>query len=193
MRIDVVPYDSSWPATFRSICSQLEGALASVDVISIEHIGSTSVPGLAAKPVIDVAIVVDSDAVRPAVKALEGSGYEFRGDLGIPDRYAFRAPEGAPRQSVYVTIDGCLSLRNQLGLRSVLRQDGHLRDRYGAQLPTACRRPRAFRQRAWPVSAIPVPGWLVSSAVLSNSGNDASRRPCPWPSCIVPWHAWRAL
>jgi GrpB-like predicted nucleotidyltransferase (UPF0157 family) len=130
--IEVVPYDSSWPVTFRSICSQLEGALAGADVISIEHIGSTSVPGLAAKPVIDVAIVVDSDAVRPAVKSLEGAGYEFRGDLGIPDRYAFRAPEGAPRQNVYVTIDGCLSLRNQLGLRSVLRRDGDLRDRYGA-------------------------------------------------------------
>ena len=101
-------------------------------VIAIEHVGSTSVPGLAAKPIIDIDIVVDRAHAAAASDALVAEGYTPLGDLGVPDRYAFRAPEGSLRQNTYVTIDGCLSLRNHLGLREVLRNDPALRDEYSA-------------------------------------------------------------
>jgi GrpB-like predicted nucleotidyltransferase (UPF0157 family) len=52
--------------------------------------------------------------------------------MGVIDRHGVRAPVGAPRQNVYVTVDGCLSLRNHLGLRAILRGDQQLRDEYAA-------------------------------------------------------------
>lgn len=128
----VVPYDPEWPARFESIETALQRALVGVPVLAIEHVGSTSVPGLAAKPVIDIDIVVRGDTVPAAVAALEAIGYRHIGDLGVPDREAFRAPSLAPRQNIYVTVEGCLSLRNHLGVRDILRARPDLRDEYGA-------------------------------------------------------------
>ena len=128
----VVPYDPEWPARFASIETVLKEALIDVPVLAIEHVGSTSVPGLAAKPVIDIDVVARRDTVPAAIAALEAIGYRHIGDLDVPDREAFRAPTGAPRQNTYVTVEGCLSLRNHLGVRDVLRVRPDLRDEYGA-------------------------------------------------------------
>ena len=128
----VVDYDPQWPAVFTSIREVLAAALAEVPVVAIEHVGSTSVPGLAAKPIIDVDVVVRRQFVSRAIDALQLVGYEPLGDLGIPDRYALKAPSGAARQNVYVTVEDCLSPRNHLGLREVLRNDAALRDEYSA-------------------------------------------------------------
>jgi GrpB-like predicted nucleotidyltransferase (UPF0157 family) len=130
--IVVVDYDSQWADVFTTIRAVLAAALGEVPVVAIEHVGSTSVPGLAAKPIIDVDVVVRRPFVSRAIDALQLVGYEPLGDLGIPDRYAFKAPPDAARQNVYVTVDGCLSLRNHLGLREVLRSDVRLRDEYSA-------------------------------------------------------------
>lgn len=83
MRIEVVPYHSTWPAIFETIRSELAEALDSVEVISIEHVGSTAVPGLAAKPVIDVDVLVARDQVDAAIEALETVGYVHRGEMGV--------------------------------------------------------------------------------------------------------------
>lgn len=128
----VVDYDPQWPAVFTSISKVLAAALAEIPVVAIEHVGSTSVPGLAAKPIIDVDVVVRRQFVSRAIDALQLVGYEPLGDLGIPDRYALKAPPGTARQNVYVTVEGCLSLRNHLGVRQVLRNDASLRDEYSA-------------------------------------------------------------
>lgn len=128
----VVDYDPHWPWSFAIIHRTLQAALADVPVIAIEHVGSTSVPGLAAKPIIDIDVIVDRAHLDAASNALVADGYTPLGDLGVPDRYAFRAPEGSLRHNTYVTIDGCLSLRNHLGLREVLRNDPALRDEYSA-------------------------------------------------------------
>jgi GrpB-like predicted nucleotidyltransferase (UPF0157 family) len=128
----VVDYDPQWPAVFTGIKEVLAAALAEVPVVAIEHVGSTSVPGLAAKPIIDVDVVVHRQFVSRAIDAIQLAGYEPLGDLGIPDRYALKAPPGAARQNVYVTVEGCLSLRNHLGLREALRNDAALRDEYSA-------------------------------------------------------------
>jgi GrpB-like predicted nucleotidyltransferase (UPF0157 family) len=130
--IVVVDYDPLWPQAFATIRDALRVALAGVPVIAIEHVGSTSVPGLAAKPIIDIDVIVDRSHVDDASAALEVVGYTPLGDLGIANRYAFTAPTGSIRQNTYVTVDGCLSVRNHLGLRDVLRNDADLRDAYSA-------------------------------------------------------------
>ena len=130
-QIIVVDYDPQWPQAFATVRHTLRAALADVSVIAVEHVGSTSVPGLAAKPIIDIDVIVDRSQVEAASAALETAGYTPLGDLGIPDRYAFKSPVGSIRQNTYVTVDGCLSVRNHLGLREVLRSNPALRDEYG--------------------------------------------------------------
>lgn len=131
MRIEVVPYDPTWPDTFERIRSELARALSAVPVLAIEHVGSTSVPELAAKPVIDIDVIITRDQLEPAIRALEAIGYQHRGDLGIPERHAMEAPDDAPRRHVYVVVEGSLALRNHLGLREMLRADPDLRAQYG--------------------------------------------------------------
>ena len=129
MAIQVVPYDPAWPARFREIRRALGSALEGVPVVAIEHVGSTSVPGLAAKPVIDVDVVVDRIALGRAIRALERVGYTHRGDLGIQDRHSLAEPD-PPRRNVYVTVDGSLALRNHLAVREALTADRQLRAAY---------------------------------------------------------------
>jgi GrpB-like predicted nucleotidyltransferase (UPF0157 family) len=130
--IEVVPYDPVWRTAFAEIQSELSEALRGVPIRGIAHIGSTAVPGLAAKPQIDIDIIVRRDDLHQAIAALTAIGYEHRGDLGILDRHAMRAPRGASRRNVYVVIDGSLALRNHLAVRGALRADEMLRDAYGA-------------------------------------------------------------
>ncbi|WP_247826514.1 GrpB family protein [Arthrobacter antioxidans] len=101
-------------------------------IISIEHVGSTAVPGLPAKPILDIDIIVRRDVVPPAIEALERAGYAHRGDLGVTDREAFAAPDETPARNVYLCVTGTLHLRNHLAVRAALRADPALRDRYGA-------------------------------------------------------------
>jgi GrpB-like predicted nucleotidyltransferase (UPF0157 family) len=132
MAIQVVPYDPDWPTRFLAIRAAIDAALELVPVVAIEHVGSTSVPGLAAKPVIDVDVIVTRPNLRPAIGALKRIGYRHRGDLGIPDRHALAAPDDGTRRNVYVVVDGSLAVRNHLAVRDALRSDLSLRARYGA-------------------------------------------------------------
>ena len=83
-------------------------ALGGVVIVAIERVGSTSVPALAAKPVIDVDIVVAHEHVTDAIAAMELAGFRTLGELGIPDRWALDAPTGLPRTNTYVVVDGSL-------------------------------------------------------------------------------------
>ena len=132
--ITVVDYDPAWPERFESLRDEYAAAMAAaaVRVVAIEHVGSTSVPGLAAKPIIDVDIVVQAEDVAAASDVLISLGFTPQGDLGVPQRWAFRAPARLPRTNTYVVVDGCLSLRNHLAVRDVLRADQALRDEYAA-------------------------------------------------------------
>ena len=120
-RVEVVPYDEEWPRIFEQIRSVVWPAVQHA-AIGLEHVGSTSVPGLHAKPVIDACIVVASPRDIPfVVKGLASIGYVHRGNLGVPDREAFARPEDMPRHHLYASPRSALSLRNQLGLRDYLR------------------------------------------------------------------------
>lgn len=133
MPVTVVPYDPSWPKNFVDIRNRLEGVLQDVPYLSIEHVGSTSVPGLAAKPIIDIDIIVKGEDIERAKNALTQIGKcDYMGELGISDRHAFQDPNQDTPYNLYVCIDGCASLRNHLVLRDTLRTRADLRDEYAS-------------------------------------------------------------
>ena len=107
-------------------------AAAEVPVMAIEHVGSTSVPGLAAKPVIDCDIVIAEQDLACASQVLAGLGFTPLGELGIPLRWAFKEPQRLAGTNTYLVAAGSLSLRNHLAVRDALRADPDLRDRYAA-------------------------------------------------------------
>jgi GrpB-like predicted nucleotidyltransferase (UPF0157 family) len=132
--IVVAEYDPAWPERFAELREEYATAMAAagVPVLAIEHVGSTSVPGLAAKPIIDCDIVVAETHVAAASTVLMTLGFTPLGELGIPQRWAFGEPARLAGTNTYVIVDGCLSLRNHLGVRAVLRANAALRDEYAA-------------------------------------------------------------
>ena len=125
-------HSPDWARHFRLVADTLERALADLPIISIEHVGSTTVPGLPAKPILDIDIIVPRDVVAPAIGALARAGYAHCGDLGVTDREAFTAPDETPARNVYLCVAGTLHLRNHLAVRAALLEHPALRDRYGA-------------------------------------------------------------
>jgi GrpB-like predicted nucleotidyltransferase (UPF0157 family) len=131
--IVVEAYNPRWPEHFAAISAELWPAVSGL-ATSIEHVGSTSVPGLAAKPIIDIDIVIPDILQLPdTVRALEELGYEHRGNLGIEGREAFRrrTPPAIPH-NLYVCPSESDALRNHLILRDTLRSDPELRSQYSA-------------------------------------------------------------
>jgi GrpB-like predicted nucleotidyltransferase (UPF0157 family) len=127
----VAPYDPSWPRTFAALRDRIAGPLACITT-RIEHVGSTSVPGLAAKPVIDIDVVVaDASQMARASSILATLGYTPIGDLGIPDRHAFLAQAELPRHNLYVALETSTALRNHLAIRDHLRAHPDAATAYG--------------------------------------------------------------
>jgi GrpB-like predicted nucleotidyltransferase (UPF0157 family) len=130
--ITVAEYDPGWPDRFEALRNEYAEAMATagVPVVAIEHVGSTSVPGLAAKPIIDCDIIVREADVSAASSVLISLGFTPLGELGIPERWAFKEPARLSGTNTYVIVDGCLSLRNHLAVRDALRTDAALREEY---------------------------------------------------------------
>ena len=130
--IEVVDYDERWPERFGQLRDRYRELLDGVEVVAIEHVGSTSVPGLAAKPVIDVDIVVEREHLATTLDVLADAGFELRGDLGIEDRHSVVDRSEAIPTNTYVVVAGSLALRNHLAVRYLLRADAELCAEYGA-------------------------------------------------------------
>ena len=129
--IVVVDYDTTWPDTFEQLRARVWLVVGDL-AVTIEHVGSTSVPGLAAKPIIDMTIVVPSVHEVPlAIERLATLGYEHRGDLGIEGREAFTRPEDLPAHNLYLSAPGSLGLQNQLAVRDYLRAHPPTAHAYG--------------------------------------------------------------
>jgi GrpB-like predicted nucleotidyltransferase (UPF0157 family) len=141
--IMVVAYDPAWSTQFEVLWSTILSAIGDI-AVAIEHVGSTSVPGLAAKPIIDIDVVVASAAdVAIAVERLAVIGYEHQGNLGVEGREAFKSPPGPPRRNLYVCVQGGTALRDHLMLRDYLRNNsdsaaeyGRLKKQLAARFPT---------------------------------------------------------
>ena|SRR5437016_5240708 len=139
MDIVVVPYLPAWPEQFAAIKADLASDLAlyNAEYISIEHVGSTSVPGLAAKPIIDIAIVIADPSKFNDIKyALtwgeRQGGYRCIGTGGVDSRWSFKLPNILPQRNVYVVLQDSMNLRSYLDLRDTLRVQKALKDEYGA-------------------------------------------------------------
>lgn len=130
--VRVSEYNPEWPRLFSEIERELREQVGTL-ALAIEHAGSTSVPGLAAKPIIDIELVIASAYQFPSVKErLENFGYIHRGNCGVPDREVFRCVIDLPLHHLYVSEIGARPLREHLGFRDALRQNPQLAAEYAA-------------------------------------------------------------
>ncbi len=138
----IVEYEPEWPRKFEVHAERIAGALG-VAALRIEHVGSTAVPGLAAKPVIDILVVVeDSSDESSYLPRLKAAGYELR--VREPDwneHRMFRTPERDAHVHVY--SDGCAEVGRVLAFRDRLRRSAEDRCRYE-------RVKRELAAREWP-------------------------------------------
>ncbi len=120
-RVEIVPYDAEWPAHFREIAVALKTLLGD-HVLDIYHIGSTSIPGMAAKPLIDIDVIMPTAAdVIDACALMEAAGYEPRGNRYDADIFAFMKRTTAPRQRVYLCPEGHDTHHRRIQFRDYLR------------------------------------------------------------------------
>jgi len=130
-RVVVVDYDPCWPDAFEELAARVREAVGDV-ALSVEHVGSTAVPGLPAKPVIDMDVVVRDGDVPRVIERLAELGYAHRGDLGIAGREAFRAPKGLRAHNLYVCPEQSPALLNHRAVRDHLRGNPDVARQYGA-------------------------------------------------------------
>ena len=124
----VVPYDPEWPRRFETERARLEAVLAPWLEQGIHHIGSTSVPGLAAKPIIDMlAGVRDLEEARAAFEPLQALGYRYREHR--PEAHLFRKT-GSDGSGLHLTEPGSDLWRERLAFRDALRANAALAAEY---------------------------------------------------------------
>ena len=121
----VESYNPAWPAWFDRVKAFIEPKLDDISH-TIEHVGSTAVPGLTAKPIIDLDVVVDRQAFSAVRGRLEDLGYIHQGDLGVAGREAFDLSDPGtraelPAHHLYVCERGCQALRDHLAFRDFMR------------------------------------------------------------------------
>jgi len=127
--VTIVDYDADWPRKFETHVNIISGAIGS-GALQIEHIGSTSVPGLAAKPIVDILVVVTNSADESAyLPPLEAAGYQLR--VREPDWNEHRMLR-TPEKDVHVHIysAGCKEIERYLTFRNRLRRNLKDRIRY---------------------------------------------------------------
>ena len=129
--IVVVDYDPKWPEIFEELRSTIWSSVRGL-ATAVEHVGSTSVPGLAAKPIIDISVVVPAESDVPAaIERLSTLGYVHRGNLGVAGREAFNSPSASPSHHLYLCPGDSLALANHLAVRDYLRTHPDVASEYG--------------------------------------------------------------
>jgi GrpB-like predicted nucleotidyltransferase (UPF0157 family) len=131
-RIEIVAYDPAWPARFAELGRELRAGLGAV-ALRIDHVGSTAVPGLAAKPIIDIQISVAAFEPLAAYRQpLERLGYVYRADNPERTKRYFREPPGRPRTHLHVRRAGSFSEQWALLFRDYLRTHPEAAAEYAA-------------------------------------------------------------
>ena len=123
LKVEVVPYDAYWTKNFLDIKNEILKVLDKL-VLSIEHVGSTAVCGLWAKPIIDIDIVIkDYSVLSDVILALSSIGYRHEGNLGIYGREAFtyEGKEYLQKHHLYVCPEDSVELRKHMAFRDYLR------------------------------------------------------------------------
>lgn len=133
-KVVVAPYDSAWASSFEEIKSEIMAAVAAL-AVGIEHVGSTAVCGLSAKPIIDIDVIIPDVSVFDAVaEKLAAIGYIHEGDLGIAGRDAFRYTDKPHLQQhhLYVCPQQSEELRHHITFRDFLRSNPEAVRKYSA-------------------------------------------------------------
>ena len=141
-KVIVLPYDRAWKTAFEDIRAELDAALGNL-AIAIEHVGSTSVVGMSAKPIIDIDVVIpDYTVFDDVVQALAKIGYTHEGDLGIKDREAFKYTDKPHLQKhhLYVCPQNSEELHRHVTFRDFLRGNPDAVKTYSAVKETAAER-----------------------------------------------------
>ena len=141
----LVDYDPEWPRLFEREAERIRAALGE-RALQIEHTGSTSIPGLAAKPIIDIVLAVADSADEEAyVPPLEAAGYVLR--VREPDWFEHRLLKGAdPAANVHVFSTGCVEIERMLLFRDRLRANDAERELYEEAKRELARREWKFVQ-----------------------------------------------
>jgi GrpB-like predicted nucleotidyltransferase (UPF0157 family) len=131
MAIDVAVYDPAWPEQFHAQAAKLTELLKPWLVTPVEHIGSTSVPGLAAKPILDMmAGVGDLESARAAIPVLTSHGYTHGQHRPATLWFHKARSGGEPEQALHLTEPGSSLWRERLAFRDALRADPQVARRY---------------------------------------------------------------
>ncbi|MGH2403022.1 MAG: GrpB family protein [bacterium] len=117
--VELLPYGAEWRRLFEEEKTRLQNAIGQY-VLDIQHIGSTAVPGMIAKPIIDIGIaVMDFEEARVCIARIEHLGYEYRGEQRIPRRHYF--VKGEPRtHHIHMNEIGSRAWKNDLLFRDYL-------------------------------------------------------------------------
>ena len=138
-KVIVLPYDEAWKTAFEAIKAEIESALGKL-ILGIEHVGSTSVEGMSAKPCIDLDVIIKDDSMLDAViERLAEIGYIHEGDLGIKGRDAFKYTDKSHLMAhhLYVCPENSDELRRHIVFRDFLRNNPDAAKRYSAVKETA--------------------------------------------------------
>ena len=138
-RVIVAPYDVAWKSAFEEIKAEIEDAIADL-IVGIEHVGSTSVEGMSAKPCIDVDVIIKDYTVFDAVVSkLASIGYIHEGNLGIKDREAFKYTDKPHLMThhLYVCPQNSEELRRHITFRDFLRSNAEAARKYSSVKETA--------------------------------------------------------
>jgi GrpB-like predicted nucleotidyltransferase (UPF0157 family) len=133
--LSLVEYDPAWPARFAAEARRIAGALGG-HARAIEHVGSTAVPGLLGKPVLDLGVAVARrDAADACVAPLEALGYAYRGPNGDDPRRRYFARDAGGRRvaQIHLYIVPARGWDEQLAFRDALRADAELARAYAAE------------------------------------------------------------
>jgi GrpB-like predicted nucleotidyltransferase (UPF0157 family)/GNAT superfamily N-acetyltransferase len=140
--IEVVPYNPAWSIWFKNEADAIKRVLGD-NFIAIHHVGSTAVPGLSAKPRIDIiAVLVDP---KKSIPALESIGYEYRGEWNIPFKFGFRK-RGKFEVNLHVYEEGHPEIESNLLFRDYLRKNSKERDEYQSLKETLLKEPSSFEK-----------------------------------------------
>lgn len=176
--IEISEYDPAWPQIAARLAEAISTACADA-VQRVEHIGSTSVPGLGAKPVIDLMPVLASfeDGAR-CVAPMEQLGYEYRGEYGIPGRHYFPGhdEESGLRVHVHMLVDGSEEYRNHLLFRDYLREHPAEAAAYEAMKRTMAEEHAGDRQAYTDAKTPWITACLERARVWRSSGATAPSR-----------------
>ena len=131
-RVVVVPYDETWVFAFEKIKSEIEAVIGDM-ILGIEHVGSTSVKGMSAKPCIDLDVIIQDDSIFDEIAEKLGTiGYIHEGDLGIKDREAFKYTDKPHlmMHHLYVCPRYSEELRRHITFRDFLRHNAEAVQQY---------------------------------------------------------------